>query len=204
MLFNQAAERIFGRLTNERSSDEWSRTCGLFLPDQQTLFPDQQLPLYRAIQGEFANDVEVFVRRVPTAEGRWVSISGFPIKNQRGDITGGVITCRDVSERKRILQQEQAAREEAERANRVKDEFFGGAITRIAIAPQPHSGLDTLTAKQQTERSPKSRSVENDRAQCQTAIAAHRRPARYLPHHAGKIISDSGPLRFGVCDFCRR
>ena len=124
VLFNQAAQSIFGRLTNDRSSEEWSRTYGLFLPDQQTLFPDQQLPLYRAIQGESANDVEVFVRRNPTSEGRWVSISGFPVKDSNGNITGGVITCRDVSERKRILQQEQFAREEAERANRIKDEFL--------------------------------------------------------------------------------
>ncbi len=124
VLFNQAAERMFGRLTNERSPQEWSRTYGLYLPDGQTLFPDRQLPLYRAIQGEYATDVEVFVRRNPTDAGRWLSISGFPVRDGRGDITGGVITCRDVSERKRILQQEQAAREEAERANRIKDEFL--------------------------------------------------------------------------------
>ncbi|MBD1834463.1 PAS domain S-box protein [Cyanobacteria bacterium FACHB-472] len=100
VLVNQAAESIFGSLTNERSCDEWSQTYGLFLPDQQTLFPNQQLPLYRAIQGEVANDVEVFVRRDPTTEGRWVSISGFPVRDQSGDITGGVITCRDITDRK--------------------------------------------------------------------------------------------------------
>ena len=124
VLVNQAAERIFGRLTNEQACDEWSRTYGLFLPDQQTLFPDQQLPLYRAIRGEYANDVEVFVHRDPAAIGRWVSISGFPIRDSSGEITGGVITCRDITDRKRILQQEQAAREEAESANRIKDEFL--------------------------------------------------------------------------------
>lgn len=124
VLVNQAAERIFGRLTNERSCEEWSQTYGLFLPDQQTLFPNEQLPLYRAMRGEQANDVEVFVRRDPAAEGRWISISGFPVFNTSGAITGGVITCRNVTERKRILQQEQAAREEAERANRIKDEFL--------------------------------------------------------------------------------
>ena len=124
VLVNQAAENLFGRLTNEQSCDDWPKTYGLFLPDQKTLFLAQQLPLYRAIQGESANDVEVFVRPDPTIEGRWVSISGFPIRDTNGDITGGVITCRDVSERRRILQQEQAAREAAERANQLKDEFL--------------------------------------------------------------------------------
>jgi PAS domain S-box-containing protein len=124
VLVNQAAERIFGRLTNERSCDEWSRTYGLFLPDQQTFFPNEQLPLYRAIRGEYVNDVEVFVRHDPASEGRWISISGVPVLDASRAITGGVITCRDLTDRKRILQQEQAARKEAERANRLKDEFL--------------------------------------------------------------------------------
>ncbi|WP_375499041.1 PAS domain S-box protein [uncultured Nostoc sp.] len=102
VLFNQAAERIFGRLSNERSCDEWSRTYGLFLSDRQTLFPDEQLPLYRAMQGEYANDVEVFVRRAAAFEGRWVSISGFPVMDMSRKVTGGVITCRDITDRKQI------------------------------------------------------------------------------------------------------
>jgi PAS domain S-box-containing protein len=100
VLFNQAAEQMFGRLDNERSHDEWSQTYGLFLPDQQTLFPEQQLPLYRAIHGDLVTDVEVFVRRDLSLPGRWVSISGFPVSDRIGEITGGVITCRDVTERK--------------------------------------------------------------------------------------------------------
>ncbi|KAM3105146.1 PAS domain-containing protein [Phormidesmis sp. 146-33] len=118
VLFNQAAERIFGRLTNERSSDEWSRTYGLFLPDQQTLFPDRQLPLYRAMQGEHATDVEVFVRRDPTLEGRWISISGFPVVDANQNITGGVITCRDVTDRKQV---EAALRESEQRLQALID-----------------------------------------------------------------------------------
>ncbi|WP_293127515.1 PAS domain-containing protein [Microcoleus sp. bin38.metabat.b11b12b14.051] len=99
VLFNRAAVGMFGPLTNEKSSEEWSSTYGLFLADQKTLFPDEELPLARAIKGEYVNDVEVFVRR-ENAESRWVSISGYPVVDISSTITGGVIVCRDITERK--------------------------------------------------------------------------------------------------------
>ncbi|MCY7383280.1 MAG: PAS domain S-box protein, partial [Microcoleus sp. CAN_BIN18] len=99
VLFNRAAVGMFGQLTNEKSHQEWSSTYGLFLADQKTLFPENELPLTRAIKGEYVNDVEVFVRR-QDAESRWVSISGYPVVDTSSAIKGGVIVCRDITERK--------------------------------------------------------------------------------------------------------
>lgn len=121
VLFNQAAQKFFGQLSNEQSCDEWSRTYGLFLPDQQTLFPEQQLPLYRAIKGEYVNDIEVFVRRNPASEGLWVSISGFPVKDESREITGGIITCRDITERKRTEASLQLSEERLRLATEASD-----------------------------------------------------------------------------------
>mgnify|MGYP000170255418 CR=1 FL=1 len=99
VLFNRAAVAIFGQLSNEKSHLEWSSTYGLFLPDQKTLFPNAELPLARAIKGEYVNDVEVFVRRTDS-ENRWISTSGYPVVDISSEITGGVIVCRDITERK--------------------------------------------------------------------------------------------------------
>ncbi len=101
VLVNQAAERMFGSLTNEEPAERWANTYGLFLPDQKTLFPSQELPLARAIRGECVTDVEVFVRREGAEKGRWVSISGYPVVDISEKIEGGIITCRDVTDRKR-------------------------------------------------------------------------------------------------------
>ncbi|MBW4598365.1 MAG: PAS domain-containing protein [Calothrix sp. FI2-JRJ7] len=102
VIFNEAAQRMFGKLSNEESLEQWSNSYGLFLPDQQTLFPNDELPLARAMRGEYANNVEVFVRRSPASEGRWISISGYPVVDISEEIKGGVITCRDITDRKRI------------------------------------------------------------------------------------------------------
>jgi PAS domain S-box-containing protein len=71
-----------------------------------------------------------FVETIPNEAGDltyWLTIK-FPLGNKQ-DLLGGIAV--DISdrvqlerERERILRQEQAAREEAERANRIKDEFL--------------------------------------------------------------------------------
>ncbi|MHC5769679.1 MAG: PAS domain-containing protein [Nostoc sp.] len=62
---------------------------------------------------------------------RWHLVLGMPLKDQRGQVVKWFGTCTDIHdqkelevERNRILAQEQAARAEAERANRIKDEFL--------------------------------------------------------------------------------
>jgi PAS domain S-box-containing protein len=100
VVFNQAAEEMFGKLSNEEPAERWASTYGLFLPDQQTLFPSAELPLSRAMRGECVTDVEVFVRRNATEEGRWISISGYPVVDVSEKIEGGIITCRDITDRR--------------------------------------------------------------------------------------------------------
>jgi PAS domain S-box-containing protein len=66
-----------------------------------------------------------------TGEYRWVLGRALPIRNDRGEIERWFGTCTDihamrqlVDEREHLLQSEQTARIEAERASRMKDEFL--------------------------------------------------------------------------------
>ncbi len=109
VLFNQAAQGLFGILSNEKSHHEWSSTYGLFLNDQETLFPSEYLPLTRAIKGEYVKDVGVFVRHHPNSTGRWISISGYPVIDANNEISGGVVICQDITERKQVEEALQAS-----------------------------------------------------------------------------------------------
>lgn len=100
-IFNPAAERMFGVGASETRAEGWSRTYGLFLRDKVTPFPADDLPLARAIRGEEVNDLEMFVRHDKTPDGVWIRVSGRPLRDAAGDISGGVIVCRDITESKR-------------------------------------------------------------------------------------------------------
>ena len=100
-IFSPAAERMFGVGATETRAEGWSRTYGLFLPDQVTPFPADELPLARSIRGEEVNDVEMFVRHDKAPDGVWIRVNGRPLRDAAGELSGGVIVCRDITESKR-------------------------------------------------------------------------------------------------------
>jgi len=98
--FNPAAARLFGMGASDVASEEWSAAYGIFQLDQVTPFPSHELPLARTLEGEVTNDVELFVRHAGAPEGRWASVSGRPLQGPDGTLMGGVVVCRDVTERR--------------------------------------------------------------------------------------------------------
>ncbi|MEG4286760.1 PAS domain S-box protein [Microcoleus sp. A006_D1] len=115
VLFNPAAENIFGLGSTNTLPDEWSGKYGLFLPDQVTPYPAADIPLTRAIRGESVDNIDVFTRHAGKPEGLWVKISGRPLKDETGALKGGVVVCRNITQERASQQQMQQLAETQER-----------------------------------------------------------------------------------------
>jgi PAS domain S-box-containing protein len=98
LVFNPAAERMFGAGATKTNATEWSHRYGLYLPDKVTPFPHDQLPLIRSIRGEEVNNIEMFVRHEKAPHGIWTRITGRPLRDSGGELLGGVIVCRDITQ----------------------------------------------------------------------------------------------------------
>jgi PAS domain S-box-containing protein len=98
LLFNPAAERMFGAGATKTNASEWSHRYGLYLPDKVTPFPHEQLPLIRSIHGEEVNNVEMFVRHEKAPHGIWTRATGRPLRDSNGELLGAVIVCRDITQ----------------------------------------------------------------------------------------------------------
>jgi diguanylate cyclase (GGDEF)-like protein/PAS domain S-box-containing protein len=105
LVFNPAAERMFGRQTADLSLDQWSRQLEIYLPDRVTPYEIHNFPLKRSIQGEDVNDVEMFIRHTKAPDGIWITVTGRPLKDKSGNLKGGVIVCRDITGRKQVEEQ---------------------------------------------------------------------------------------------------
>lgn len=130
VLFNPAAERIYGIGPVDMDPTEWAKQYGLYLPDMKTRYPVDQHPLMRAIRGEASDRVEMFVRRDPTAPGSWISVKARPLRDEHGTLCGGVAVVRDITERKRI----EASRAALMRHNEALVEAMGDVVYEHIIS----------------------------------------------------------------------
>lgn len=118
LLFNPAARRILGTGSTTQAPDQWSKEYGLYLPDRVTPYPIEELPLTLALQGDVADEVEVFVRSEARPTGIWLSAGARPLKDANGEVIGGIAVFHDVTERKRAEVKLQDYATKLEQANR--------------------------------------------------------------------------------------
>jgi PAS domain S-box-containing protein len=85
--------------------EEWPAHYGLFSPDRMTQLRGSDLAIARALQGEKTDRQEIFLRNAAVPKGKWLSVSGRPLRAADGTITGAVAVMRDVTKEK--LAQEQ-------------------------------------------------------------------------------------------------
>jgi signal transduction histidine kinase/response regulator RpfG family c-di-GMP phosphodiesterase len=124
VLLNPAAEQMVGREAAGTNQSLWVERYGIYLPGTDTHYPVDKLPLTRAIRGESADGIELYIRNDYKPEGMFVSVNVRPLRDDSGEIKGGVAVVRDITLTKSTEDILRQAKEEAERANRAKSEFL--------------------------------------------------------------------------------
>jgi phosphoserine phosphatase RsbU/P len=100
---NPAAERILNTNTHRDSPGLPDSVCGWYDPDQVTMLPADRLPMERAVRGEVVVEELVFVRGMEPCEGLWLRVSGWPLTDTAGELSGGVVTFRDFTQARETL-----------------------------------------------------------------------------------------------------
>ncbi|MFH1302161.1 MAG: PAS domain S-box protein, partial [Planctomycetota bacterium] len=115
VFWNPAAEQMVGIGPQNVTPDKWSQIYGCYLADGKTMIPSEDLPLARAMRGESLDGIILFLQNPDIPEGSWISVTARPLKNDRGDLRGGVIVMRDITE-SRANQEELESRDQKNRA----------------------------------------------------------------------------------------
>ena len=104
-LFNPMAEQLLGIGPTNAPLSRWPEVYGLYLPDQVTLHPPEQLPLARALRGEAVNQGEIYLRSSARPEGSWLSVNARPLRDVAGRLRGAVAIFRDITSIKSTMEE---------------------------------------------------------------------------------------------------
>ncbi|HVK68607.1 MAG TPA: PAS domain-containing sensor histidine kinase [Polyangium sp.] len=94
--WNRTAARLVG-IPVDASPEAWTEAFGVFLPDERTPYPLESIPLWRALQGERVEDVELYVKNPRVPQGIQVLASARPILGEQDRVRGGVVVFQDVT-----------------------------------------------------------------------------------------------------------
>jgi PAS domain S-box-containing protein len=137
--WNPAATRIFGYTAEEAIG----KSIKLIIPPDR--WPEEDDVLARIRRGERVDHFET-IRRAKDGHLLNISLTVSPIKDETGRIIGASKVARDITDRKlaerereRLLASEKEARAQAERANRMKDEFLA------VVSHELRSPLNAIT-----------------------------------------------------------
>ena len=92
---------------------------GLFHSDEQTPFPVDQLPIRRALKGEEARDVDMFVRNENVPQGRHIRCHGIPLRDEQGQVIGGMVLVKNLDKARRSEEETRRNLDNAELERRI-------------------------------------------------------------------------------------
>jgi PAS domain S-box-containing protein len=98
-IFNYAARAFHGLTEEPLAAEHWPERYDLYYSDGRTRMKKEDVPLYRALQGEHIRDVEMVIA---PKEGRkrTVLVNGRAIYGAQGEKLGAVVVMRDFTEQK--------------------------------------------------------------------------------------------------------
>jgi PAS domain S-box-containing protein len=99
--FNNSARRLHGLPGAPVPPEDWASYYDLYRADGTTPLPTEEIPLYRALQGEHVVNQQIVVH-APHQEPRTMDCSGRTITNRAGEKRGAVVAMHDITESKRV------------------------------------------------------------------------------------------------------
>ncbi|GAC1470951.1 MAG: hypothetical protein NVSMB9_16590 [Isosphaeraceae bacterium] len=149
--FNRATRLFHGMLEEPLSAALWAEHYALYRADGVTPLPTEEIPLFRALQGEVVRDAEMVIAP-KIGPRRDLLASGQALHGPEGEPLGAVVVMHDVTERREAeaerarLATERVARAHAEAAER-RYRTLAEAIPQIVWTARPDGNVEYFNGR---------------------------------------------------------
>lgn len=101
LIWNPSVKRILGKEPANIPSSQWAGYFGCYQPDRKTIVPAREFVLSRAMRSELVDGVEMYVWNDKVAGETWVIATARPLRDEKGNLNGGLAVFQDITLRKR-------------------------------------------------------------------------------------------------------
>jgi PAS domain S-box-containing protein len=98
---NPYAQWIYATGEVSKDPEAWAGRYGLFLPDEKTPLPVEQMPLWSALKGELIRDSDMFLRNASVPQGLHLSITCLPLRDEQERLFGVLALTRNRDKERR-------------------------------------------------------------------------------------------------------
>lgn len=96
VFYNNELVALLGPQKIGERLEERSKDYGMFLPDQQTIWPIDQLPLIRVMTIGNPNGGIMYIRNKSKPEGIWITNYASPLKSEDGEMIGAIAVLKEI------------------------------------------------------------------------------------------------------------
>ncbi len=107
LFVNPAANQMLGGQIGDPIPNGSKLKNEVYWADNQTPIEPQDFPISRSLQGESSDNVELYIKNKQKPDGVYILATSRPIRDSDGKISGAVSVFRDITDQKKIEEEQQ-------------------------------------------------------------------------------------------------